>query len=64
MELDMDYVDQEEDDEDGPEIEMNWNLAKYLPESGACQKNFNTVVAGKKKPENDLFTISCWLKEI
>ena len=48
MELDMDYVDQEEDDEDGPEIEMNWNLAKYLPESGACQKNFNTVVAGKK----------------
>ena len=44
----MDYVDQEEDDEDGPEIEMNWNLAKYLPESGACQKNFNTVVAGKK----------------
>ena len=45
----MDYVDQEEDDEDGPEIEMNWNLAKYLPESGACQKNFNTVVAGKKK---------------
>ena len=49
MELDMDYVDQEADeDEDGPEIEMNWNLAKYLPESGACQKNFNTVVAGKK----------------
>ena len=62
MELDMDYVDQEEDDEDGPEIEMNWNLAKYLPESGACQKNFNTVVAGKKNRENDLFTISCWLK--
>ena len=59
----MDYVDQEEDDEDGPEIEMNWNLAKYLPESGACQKNFNTVVAGKKNSENDLFTISCWLKE-
>ena len=45
MDLDMDYVDQEED-EDGPEIEMNWNLANYLPEGGACQKNFNTVIAG------------------
>ena len=47
VELDMDYVDQEEDDDEGPEIEMNWNLANYLPEAGACQKNFNTVVAGK-----------------
>ncbi len=26
---------------------MNWNLASYLPEAGACQKNFATVVAGK-----------------
>ena len=43
----MDYVDQEEDEiDEGPEIEMNWNLATYLPESGAIQKNFNTVIAG------------------
>ena len=45
--LGMDYVDQEEDEiDEGPEIEMNWNLATYLPESGAIQKNFNTVIAG------------------
>ena len=25
---------------------MNWNLATYLPEEGACQKNFSTVIAG------------------
>ena len=43
----MDYVDQDEDDlDEGPEIEMNWNLATYLPEGGAIQKNFNTVIAG------------------
>lgn len=44
----MDYVDQEDDEEEeeGPEIEMNWNMATYLPESGAIQKNFNTVIAG------------------
>ena len=23
-----------------PDIEMNWNLAHYLPEAGACQTNF------------------------
>ena len=39
-----DDIDDEEDD--APEIEMNWNLATYLPEAGACQKNFNTVIAG------------------
>ena len=38
--------DDDDDDEDGIEIEMNWNLASYLPESGACQKNFSTVIAG------------------
>ena len=37
---------EDEDDDDGPDIEMNWNLASYLPEEGACQKNFNTVIAG------------------
>ena len=36
----------DDDEDDGPDIEMNWNLASYLPEEGACQKNFNTVVAG------------------
>jgi len=47
LEEGMDYVDQDEDDlDEGPEIEMNWNLATYLPEGGAIQKNFNTVVAG------------------
>lgn len=42
----MDYVDQEEEEDEGPEIEMNWNMATYLPEAGAIQKNFNTVIAG------------------
>ena len=41
----MDYIDDEEED-DTPEIEMNWNMANYLPEGGAIQKNFNTVIAG------------------
>lgn len=36
-----------QDEDDSPEIQMNWNLAKFLPEEGAIQKNFNTVVAGK-----------------
>ena len=26
---------------------MNWNLATYLPEAGACQKNFFTVIVGE-----------------
>ena len=38
--------DDDDDEDDGPDIEMNWNLASYLPEEGACQKNFNTVIAG------------------
>ena len=43
----IEIADDDEDDYDGsPEIEMNWNLATYLPEEGACQKNFNTVIAG------------------
>ncbi len=24
-----------------PDVEMNWNLMKFLPEAGACQTNFN-----------------------
>ena len=35
-----------EDEDDSPEVEMHWNLASYLPEAGACQKNFNTVIVG------------------
>ncbi|XP_046479124.1 DNA polymerase epsilon catalytic subunit 1 isoform X1 [Neodiprion pinetum] len=36
----------EEDDDDGPEIIMNWNLIEYLPEEAACQASFNAIVAG------------------
>jgi hypothetical protein len=35
------------DDEEGPKVDMNWNLATYLPEAGACQKNFFTVIVGE-----------------
>ncbi|XP_060084893.1 DNA polymerase epsilon catalytic subunit A-like, partial [Ylistrum balloti] len=34
------------DEEDEPEIEMNWNIMHFLPEAGACQTNFNMIVAG------------------
>ncbi|KAK3581719.1 hypothetical protein CHS0354_015350 [Potamilus streckersoni] len=34
------------DDEDEPEIEMNWNIMKFLPEAAACQTNFNMIIAG------------------
>ena len=34
-------LNQSGDDDDEPEIEMNWNLCLYLPVSGACQTNFN-----------------------
>lgn len=34
------------EDEDEPEIEMNWNIMHFLPEAGACQTNFNLIVAG------------------
>ena len=23
------------------DVEMNWNLVKFLPEAGSCQTNFN-----------------------
>ena len=41
--------DDDEDEEERPELEMNRNLAAYLPEEGAIQKNFSTVVAGELK---------------
>lgn len=34
-----------EDVEDGPVIEMNWNMAEYLPEWCGCQSSFNNVIA-------------------
>ncbi|ESO90687.1 hypothetical protein LOTGIDRAFT_217825 [Lottia gigantea] len=34
------------DSEDEPEVEMNWNMMLFLPESGACQTNFNMLIAG------------------
>ncbi|CAH1796227.1 unnamed protein product [Owenia fusiformis] len=34
------------DSEDDPEIEMNWNLVKFLPEAAACQTHFNMIIAG------------------
>ncbi|KAL5019574.1 hypothetical protein ScPMuIL_002466 [Solemya velum] len=44
--LDEDEVLNKSDDEDEPEIEMNWNLMHFLPEAAACQTNFNMIVAG------------------
>ena len=29
-----------------PEVEMNWNVCTYLPESGSCQDIFRVIVAG------------------
>ncbi|XP_076438241.1 DNA polymerase epsilon catalytic subunit A-like [Babylonia areolata] len=34
------------DTEEEPEIEMNWNLMRFLPTAGACQTNFSMMVAG------------------
>ncbi|XP_052253908.1 DNA polymerase epsilon catalytic subunit A-like [Dreissena polymorpha] len=34
------------DSEGEPEIEMNWNIMQFLPTAGACQTNFNMIVAG------------------
>ncbi|KAL4229089.1 hypothetical protein ACF0H5_012128 [Mactra antiquata] len=34
------------DSENEPEIEMNWNIMQFLPEAGACQTNFNMIIAG------------------
>ncbi|XP_043195220.1 DNA polymerase epsilon catalytic subunit A-like [Amphibalanus amphitrite] len=34
-----------EDDDEGLAVEMSWNMSHYLPEEGACQANFATIVA-------------------
>ncbi|XP_043487163.1 DNA polymerase epsilon catalytic subunit 1 isoform X1 [Polistes fuscatus] len=35
-----------DNDNDAPEIVMNWNLASYLPKEVACQSTFNAIIAG------------------
>ncbi|XP_015190647.1 PREDICTED: DNA polymerase epsilon catalytic subunit A isoform X2 [Polistes dominula] len=35
-----------DNDNDAPEIVMNWNLASYLPKEAACQSTFNAIIAG------------------
>ncbi|XP_077998858.1 DNA polymerase epsilon catalytic subunit A-like [Glandiceps talaboti] len=37
---------EENDTEEESEVEMNWNIMHYLPQAGACQTNFNMIVAG------------------
>ncbi|XP_052805264.1 DNA polymerase epsilon catalytic subunit A-like [Mya arenaria] len=34
------------DEEEAPEIEMNWNIMHFLPTAAACQTNFNMIIAG------------------
>ena len=28
------------------EVEMNWNICRYLPEAGSCQEIFKVIIAG------------------
>lgn len=32
--------------ENSYEVEMNWNICRYLPEEGSCQEIFKVIVAG------------------
>ncbi len=46
---DADEDDDEEDMEISDnvcEVEMNWNICKYLPEEGSCQEIFKVIIAG------------------
>ncbi|XP_015122503.1 DNA polymerase epsilon catalytic subunit A isoform X1 [Diachasma alloeum] len=36
----------DDDEDDTPEIIMNWNLAEILPTEGACERSFKAIVAG------------------
>ncbi|XP_033227375.1 DNA polymerase epsilon catalytic subunit A isoform X2 [Belonocnema kinseyi] len=38
--------DDEENEDDGPEIVMNWNLMEYLPKESGCQATFSAIIAG------------------
>jgi len=40
-----------------PNIEMNWNLLKFLPEVASCQTNFNVCLLLSNVP-----TLSFWLR--
>ncbi|XP_077864309.1 DNA polymerase epsilon catalytic subunit A-like [Saccoglossus kowalevskii] len=45
-ELELKLNEDEEEEEDEYEVEMNWNIMHYLPQAGACQTNFNMIIAG------------------
>eukprot|EP00794_Sanderia_malayensis_P002850 gene2850-3296_t len=40
-----------------PQVEMNWNICKFLPKSGSCQEFFKIVIAGH------IFAVYTHLKE-
>ncbi|GFN92310.1 DNA polymerase epsilon catalytic subunit a [Plakobranchus ocellatus] len=44
-EQDLSQQDSEESDIEG-RTDMHWNIAMFLPEAGACQTNFNMLIAG------------------
>ncbi|KAH9489960.1 hypothetical protein Btru_036333 [Bulinus truncatus] len=56
--------DEEEDDIES-RTDMHWNIATFLPEAGACQTNFNMLIAGyilavyKKIHEDSKMTPGC-----
>lgn len=39
-------VDDDHNDDDTPEVIMNWNLVSCLPKEAACQATFNAIIAG------------------
>ncbi|KAG1689536.1 DNA polymerase epsilon catalytic subunit A [Nymphon striatum] len=39
-------LDKSDDEEDAVNVEMNWNMNKYLPSSVACQHYFEMTIAG------------------
>ena len=47
-EMEGEEVDVMEQDveETGYEVEMNWNMCRYLPEEGSCQEIFKVIIAG------------------
>nr|XP_022913041.1 DNA polymerase epsilon catalytic subunit A [Onthophagus taurus] len=38
--------EENEEQNTGPVVVMNWNIAEQLPEVGGCRNSFNTVIAG------------------
>ncbi|OAD60585.1 DNA polymerase epsilon catalytic subunit A [Eufriesea mexicana] len=39
-------VEEEDEDENTPEITMNWNLMECLPQEAACRSSFTAIIAG------------------